>query len=152
MTSSVPAFSDPMEAARFGQYKQMQIEEYGTYIAASDIFVGTARAFAPGHPVPKSTAEAQGWDRNGMVVPAGTPLPVQGDRGEMLRARAAELERERLAIEAELAVVDGPTPADYEAMTVVALRDELATRQLSTSGNKPELVARLQQNDSGEEE
>jgi len=152
MTSPAPTFSDPAEAARYGQYRAAQVEEYGTYIAAHDIFVDSARAFSPGHPVPKSTAEREGWHLNGTCVPAGTPLPAAGaDRMAQLKARAEELERERHAIALELAAAEGPAQPDYESMTVVVLRDKLATRGLSTSGNKDELIARLQADDSEEE-
>lgn len=37
---------------------------------------------------------------------------------------------------------------DYEEWTATQLRDELADRQLSTSGRKPDLIARLRESDS----
>jgi len=156
MTSPAPTFSDPAEAARSGQYRAAQIEEYGTYIAAQHIFVGNARAFAPGHPVPKSTAEAMGWHRDGTCVPAGTPLPQTApDRAAQLRARAEEINREQHAIALELAAAEGGATTggdDYESKTVVALRDILATRGLPQTGNKAELVARLQDDDAADDE
>lgn len=149
---STPTFNDPAEAVRFAQYREAQIEEYGTYIAAGEIKVGNTPAFGVGHPVPKSTAEAMGWHLNGIVIPAGSPLPVSGvDRAAQLRARQAEIERERHAIAVELAAAEGKTTPDYAALTVVQLRDELATRGLATSGLKDELVARLVQADSEQE-
>jgi SAP domain len=39
----------------------------------------------------------------------------------------------------------------YESMTVAELREELAARDLHTSGNKDELIARLEENDAAEE-
>lgn len=152
MTSPAPSFTDPSEALRYAQYHAAQVEEYGTYIAAGHILVGAAPAFSPGHPVPKSTAEAMGWHLDGTVVPAGTELPVSPvDRKAQLQARAEELERERAAIALELSVAEAADGPDYEAMTVVKLRDKLATRGLPQSGNKDELIARLQENDKGEE-
>jgi len=35
------------------------------------------------------------------------------------------------------------TPSEYEQMTVVELKETLKSRELSTSGNKAELIARL---------
>lgn len=37
---------------------------------------------------------------------------------------------------------------DYGSLTVDELREELANRDLSTSGNKPDLVARLEEDDA----
>lgn len=41
---------------------------------------------------------------------------------------------------------------DYESWTVEQLRDELGTRQLTKSGTKPELVARLREDDAAKTE
>jgi hypothetical protein len=38
---------------------------------------------------------------------------------------------------------------DYNTWTVAELRDELAKRELPTSGNKADLVAALEENDNG---
>jgi len=153
MTSPAPTFSDPAEAARFASYRAAQIEEYSTYIAAHMILVGTAPAFAPGHPVPKSTAEAMGWHLDGTCLPAGTPLPQSApDRAAQLRARAEEIRREQHSIALELAAAEAGTTVDYASMTVIALRDALATRGLSSTGNKAELVERLQADDAADDE
>ena len=105
--TEVPAFNDPVEAARFAEYREAQIEEYGTYIAAEPIEVGNSLAFLPGHPVPKSTAEKFGWDAEGRVVPTGdgelTEEKVAAAKEQQLQARMDKLKAEREAIEAELA-------------------------------------------------
>lgn len=110
---SAPAFSDPAEAAAFAAYRQAQDEEYGTWVAVQDIYEGQALAYRTGHPVPKSNVEAHGYDRLGQVVRQGTVAPEPDvDRGEQLRARQAELQREQEAIAAELAAgeADGAEP------------------------------------------
>lgn len=50
------------------------------------------------------------------------------------------------------AQTDADLRADYEALTVEQLRDELFRRNLSTSGNKPALVDRLVEDDHREPE
>ena len=151
---TTPTFSDPGEASRFAQYKAAQTEEYGTYIAAGEITVGSARAFNAGYPVPKSTAEAMGWHLDGTCVPAGTALPTPAttaaEQVERLKARREEMARATAALDAELAAMEAPVSPNYSAMTVIALKDELATRELSTSGLKDELIARLQADDEVE--
>lgn len=66
---------------RFGEtpdeldrYMRDQLAEYQDFIAAVDIYAGTALAFPKGYPVPKSTVEAQGYEKNGLVERV-TPLP-----------------------------------------------------------------------------
>lgn len=127
MTAPVPAFADPADAAAFGQYRDAQVQEYGTWVASGDIRVGGALAFTAGHPVPKSTVEEHGWDRAGIVVRAGTPPPEPGtDRAEQLRRRQAELEAERAAIDAELA--DASTgPVARPAALPVSADDDTST-------------------------
>lgn len=44
------------------------------------------------------------------------------------------------------------SPEDYEDSSNERLREELRRRGLSTSGNKAELIERLEANDAGEEE
>jgi len=44
------------------------------------------------------------------------------------------------------------SPEDYEDSSNERLREELRRRGLSTSGNKAELIERLEANDEGEEE
>ena len=46
----------------------------------------------------------------------------------------------------ELTIVDSP---DYESMTVVQLRAILEERELTVRGKKAELIARLEEDDSG---
>lgn len=41
-----------------------------------------------------------------------------------------------------------PTESKYTSMTVALLREELERRELSTAGNKPELIAALEANDA----
>jgi hypothetical protein len=111
MTSVV--FEDPGEAAAFARYRIAQKVEYGTWVAAADLKVNGVLAFAAGHPVPISHVEAYGWDKDGSVVPSGTPLPdPAADRAEALRARRAALAAEQAAIEAELAETEPAGEAD----------------------------------------
>lgn len=123
-------FEDPVEAARYADHQQAQIEEYGTWVAAMDITVGNgALAFAAGHPVPKSTVDAQGWDRAGMVVRAGTPAPEPGhDRAAQLRARQEALAREQAAIEAELADAVEPDNDGPSLDEVISAMEEQSLR------------------------
>lgn len=98
-----PTFADPAEAAAYAQYVEAQQVEYNTWVAASDIYVGNVCGYRVGHAVPKSVVEARGWDRQGLVVPAGGPVPEPGvDREQQLKERMDALEKERAAIEAEL--------------------------------------------------
>lgn len=99
-----PTFADPAEAAAYAQYRDAQQVEYNTWVAAADIFVGNVCGYRVGHPVPKSVVEERGWDKEGLVVPAGGPLPEAGvDREQQLKDRMDALEKERAAIAAELA-------------------------------------------------
>lgn len=110
---TAPAFADPAEAAAFAQYRQAQEEEYGTWVAVQNIYVGNALAYLAGHPVPKSNVEQHGYDQQGLVVRQGTVAPEPGvDRAQQLADRMAELEREREAIAAELATANPEAPAD----------------------------------------
>lgn len=52
------------------QYKRNQLIEYSEWVAAQDIYAGTALAFREGDPVPSSTVKAQAFDKNGLVKPA----------------------------------------------------------------------------------
>lgn len=51
---------------------EAQAQEYGTYVAAQDIYVGTALAYAKGHPVPVSNVEQHGYAANGLVAKTST--------------------------------------------------------------------------------
>jgi hypothetical protein len=49
-------------------FEKAQAVEYGTYVCVSPIFVGGARAFNPGHPVPVSHVDANpDWLSDGLV-------------------------------------------------------------------------------------
>jgi hypothetical protein len=67
MTQPTPA---PDAAAR--DLIAEQQKEYGTYVAKQDIYVGVALAYRSGDPVPVSNVQAHGYDKNDMVVKAGT--------------------------------------------------------------------------------
>lgn len=47
--------------------REAQIEEYGTYVANQQIYVGSALAYDVGHPVPVSNVKLHGYDKNGLV-------------------------------------------------------------------------------------
>ncbi len=113
---TAPAFSDPAEAAAFARYRQAQAEEYGTWVAAQDIWEGTALAYRTGNPVPRSNVERHGYDQRGLVVRQGTVAPSPDvDRDQQLADRMAALERERAAIEAELASRQAPAAPEAAA-------------------------------------
>lgn len=59
-----------------------------------------------------------------------------------MRARIADLEAAQRPPSG-----DGPAKPDYDDLTLPNLRSELERRDLPTSGNKPELVARLREHD-----
>jgi hypothetical protein len=106
-------FDDPDEAAAFHTYRIAQMREYGTWVAAANLYIDGVLAFVAGSPVPVSHVERFGWDTDGSVVASGTPLPdAATDRQTQLRARRAALEAERAAIEAELAESDDAVPDD----------------------------------------
>lgn len=98
-------FADPVAASAYAAHRAAQIDEYGTYEATEVVMVGSVAAFLPGHPVPKSTVEANPWLLDKVRRVAPPPQPGV-DRGEQLRARAAQLKAEQEAIEAELAAAD----------------------------------------------
>jgi len=49
-------------------YQAAQATEYGTWVAAQDIYVGNACAYRAGDPVPISNVERHGYERNSLVV------------------------------------------------------------------------------------
>lgn len=49
-------------------FRTAQQKEYGQYVAATEIYVGNALAYAPGHPVPASNVKLHGYDKNGLVT------------------------------------------------------------------------------------
>lgn len=48
-------------------YVAAQVSEYGQWVAAEDIFVGTARAYRQGDPVPASNVALHNYDAHGLV-------------------------------------------------------------------------------------
>lgn len=51
----------------------MAADEYGQFVAVSEIMIGFARAFAPGDPVPASTVKAHPeWVEEKLVAKTGT--------------------------------------------------------------------------------
>jgi hypothetical protein len=122
-------FDDPAEAAAFAAYRQAQAAEYGAWVAAEDIFVGMACAYRRGDPVPKSNVEAHGYAARGQVVPAGTPLPEQGqDRTAQLQQRMEALRREQEAIAAELGAAADPEAGTADGSAPAAAGDKPKTR------------------------
>lgn len=47
-------------------------KEYGQYVAAQQIFVGTALAYNAGDPIPASNVERHGYAANGLAIKVGT--------------------------------------------------------------------------------
>lgn len=96
-------FDDAGEAANYDAYRIRQMQEYGTWVAATQIFVEGVLAFNPRTPVPASTVAKFGWNKQGLVVPADTPPP---DPAQILaaqkRQRLAELDAERALLAADL--------------------------------------------------
>lgn len=58
-------------------YRQQQLHEYGTYVAAQDIYAGLALAYREGDPVPVSNVELHGYDKNGMVRKVAEEAPSE---------------------------------------------------------------------------
>lgn len=53
--------------APVAEYVAAQADEYGQWIAAEDIFVGTARAYRKGDPVPASNVALHQYDEHDLV-------------------------------------------------------------------------------------
>jgi SAP domain len=89
-------------------------------------------------------SEAADWDdeKAAQIIAYVKARPwLQADLDAIYEARGGEPE-----VEAESANPNvGP---DYGAMTVDELQDELRARDLHVSGNKDELIARLQESDA----
>ena len=73
-----PLPDDPELAA----YLEAQAREYGTYVATSRIYAGSALAYEVGHPVPIDNVRRHGYLLNGQVAlvdgaehPEGMKLP-----------------------------------------------------------------------------
>jgi SAP domain len=149
-TQTAQLFTNPVAASAFAAHRAAQIEEFGTYVAAETILVGSVAAWHEGHPVPKSTVEANPWLLEKVRRVAPPPQPGM-DRAEQLRARQQALAEEAAAIAAELARAEqdaADEPAQYRGLNVEALRDELRRRELKVSGNRPDLIARLAGDDA----
>lgn len=76
-TTGAPDFNAAMA------WRASQVEEYSSWVAASDIYVGRALAYVKGDPVPASNVITHNYDRDGLVErPAGWSDPVPGDNIE----------------------------------------------------------------------
>lgn len=76
-TSGAPTFEAAMA------WRASQVEEYGSWIAAGNIYHGNALAYTEGDPVPASNVIAYNYDRDGLVRrPDGWEDPVPGDNIE----------------------------------------------------------------------
>src|SRR5262245_16766144 len=56
----------PLSDPALDEYRKAQEEEYGTWVAATDIFAGTALAYIEGDAVPKSNVERFKYDTMGL--------------------------------------------------------------------------------------
>lgn len=59
-----PAPDVPADVVEFRNAQQI---EYGTYVATTDIYVGTALAYTEGMSVPVSNVKAHGYDKMKLV-------------------------------------------------------------------------------------
>lgn len=89
------------------------------------------------------------WDdaeRRGVKVAQDGAVDGSGDQGESL----GPAESETGSVGASTASEEGGRNLDeleYSDWTAAELRDELGNRELSTSGNKREMIARLEEDD-----
>jgi hypothetical protein len=86
--------------------------------------------------------EAGDWDdeKAAQVIAYLKARPwLKSDLDAVYEARGGEPEEAR---------TEADNPSDYGDMTVEELKDELAARELHVSGNKDELIARLQDSDA----
>ncbi len=69
---SQPSSGTPNPNAEFEaearERREAQLKEYGEYVAIEEIRVGSALAFMPGHPVPKSHVESYSYLDQGLVA------------------------------------------------------------------------------------
>lgn len=72
------------------QLRAAQAVEYGTWVAAEDIYVGTALAYAAGQPVPVSNVEQHGYGELGIVarVASEPPAPAPAPAAKAMKASA----------------------------------------------------------------
>ncbi len=74
LTSGAATFEDAMA------WRASQVEEYGSWVAAQDIYHGNALAYTAGDPVPASNVKQYDYDVQKLVVrPKGWEDPVPGD-------------------------------------------------------------------------
>lgn len=66
-----PPFAEAVSAELADQIN-LQAKEYGTYVAAVQIFAGTALAYNPGDAIPIDNCERLGYMENGLAVKVGT--------------------------------------------------------------------------------
>lgn len=64
-------FTDPNDT-ELVEFRRAQQVEYGTWVAATDIYHGTAMAYRAGDPVPVSNVERHGYVDAGLVVKRNT--------------------------------------------------------------------------------
>lgn len=74
MARTTEAAGDSAEAAtaeetvpQAAEYVAAQAAEYSQWVAAEDIYVGTARAYREGDPVPASNVALHEYDKHGLV-------------------------------------------------------------------------------------
>lgn len=92
-------------------WRQSQVEEYGAWVAAGDIYVGNALAYTEGDPVPATNVAAYGYDVAGLVRrPDGWTDPVPGDGIEDAPVRPSGVEGEPAALSEPLADDDPDAP------------------------------------------
>jgi hypothetical protein len=84
-------------------------------------------------------------DASDLTVLSEEDLAYVESRGHFTVVQRVVAERKRREREG---VVIEEADEPYSEWTADELRDELKNRKLSTSGNKPELVERLEQSDS----
>lgn len=63
----------PLHAPDVDARRAEQEQEYGTFVAAGPIYVGTALAYNEGDPVPASNVEAHGYEADGLVTRVAKP-------------------------------------------------------------------------------
>ena len=59
--------SMPTGDPELDEFRRLQEEEYGAWVATQNIYVGNALAYPEGGAVPKSNVERHGYDKNGLV-------------------------------------------------------------------------------------
>lgn len=82
--------SMPTGDPELDEFRRLQDEEYGAWVATQNIYVGNALAYPEGGAVPKSNVERHGYDKNGLVESA-----------EDVRKRAEKADAEKRATEDE---------------------------------------------------